>query len=152
MIDGFPMTETIQHRDLVGCMAEWVRQRYVSLYSFSVLVDVPTQPGSPRVDMIGGYRPDLLAQDSPVTTRVIGEAKTRRGLRSARAVAQARAFVGYLGLVQCQGLFVLCVPRSATAEARSLARKLLLETHYAVPVCVLDDVGRATIHSEASWR
>ena len=146
------MTETIQHRDLVRYMAEWVRQRYASLYSFSVLVDVPTQPGSPRVDMIGGYRPDLLAQDSPVTMKVIGEAKTRRGLRTARTVAQARAFVGYLGLAQTQGLFVLCVPRNSTAEARSLARKLLLETRYAVPICVLDDLGRATVHGNESWR
>ena len=145
------MTESTQHREMVRYMAKWVRRRYAHKYGFDVLTDLPADPGAPRPDRIGRYRPDLSAQDAPLTVRIVGEAKTRNGLRGAAARNQIAAFIGYLRMTPAETLFILCVPTPSTAEALAFARDRRRDAGTVVPVCVLNESEAILVGAE-SWR
>ena len=73
--------------------------------------------------MIDGYVPDVFVTDVPITTTLIGEAKTRRDLETDRSRRQITAFLSYLANTP-QGIFVLSVPMLAGTTARHILSEL----------------------------
>ena len=73
--------------------------------------------------IIEGYVPDVFVTDVPITTTLIGEAKTRLDLETDRSRRQITAFLSYLSKTP-RGIFVLSVPMIAGATARHLLSEL----------------------------
>ncbi len=67
--------------------------------------------------------PDVFVTDVPVTTTLIGEAKTQRDLETDHSRQQIVAFLRYLSKTS-RGIFVLSVPMVAGATARRLLSEL----------------------------
>jgi hypothetical protein len=85
--------------------------------------------------------PDVYAFDAPLTTVVIGEAKTQDDLETARSRKQMTAFLSFLGL-QKSGIFILAVPWHLKRRAGAIIDTLQAETGAtSVKTVMLDDIA-----------
>jgi hypothetical protein len=117
------MSESVRHMKLVRSLVAWVAGKYFDGDSGHILVDSPEGLLSGRPPPLGGFVPDVYAEQLGPRSVVVGEAKTPRDLESRHTQAQLLAFLGYCA--QLPGsVLVLAVPWPMTRFAKSLLRVL----------------------------
>ena len=118
------MAESTQHLQLLRRIIEYVQLAYGEFYSLSVLHDLPTRVGGEKPPRVGGFSPDVYATDVPVTTTIIGEAKTAQDLETAHSRKQLTAFIAYLNS-QPNGVLVVSVPWQSVGAAQRMLKQLV---------------------------
>jgi hypothetical protein len=117
------MAESTQHLQLLQRILDYVWLTFGELYSLSVLHDLPTTVGGEKPPRLGGFCPDVYATDVPVTTTIIGEAKTARDLETEHSRNQLTAFIAHLSS-QSSGVLIVAVPWQSTGAAQRMLRQL----------------------------
>ncbi len=136
------MAESTKHIQLVDCIVKYVHARYTGAQSVVGCHDLPGTIGCDKPPFIGSHRPDVFAVDAPLTTTIVGEAKTQADLETARTYAQLCDFIGFLRL-QKNPVFILAVPWQAKARGRCLIDSILTSRGIGsstITVIVLDEV------------
>ena len=157
------MSESTLHRELVTCMANYVKENYSN---FMIVTDLQEKPGDDTPPNIDGYRPDLFATlaNSPDFLRtnkadnyrgkekhyIIGEAKTPGDLKTKRSERQISSFLGYLN-EQKVSSFILSVPFNSATEAKSKLNLLYKELNLSLNDCVVFDQIFAWKLKDSSW-
>jgi hypothetical protein len=132
------MAESTNHSALVQTIIRYIGKEHSHC---GVLHDLPSAIGSEKPSRIGGFVPDVYAFDAPLTTIIIGEAKTRNDLETERSRKQISAFLSFLGL-QATGIFILAVPWHLKRSAAAFVESIRAETGTtSVKTVMLDDVG-----------
>jgi hypothetical protein len=103
--------------ELVNLILEYLEQRWGRLPGFLVLSDSSNRVGAEGPPRIGGFAPDVYAADVPITTMVIGEAKTSEDLTRAHSREQLCAYLEHLRF-QLKGILIVAVPCFFAASAR----------------------------------
>lgn len=135
------MADSSQHEMLVRRIVGYIFTNYSELYSLSVIDDLPKPIGAERPPKIQGYRPDVFAQDVPLTTAIIGEAKTLGDLETGHSKRQYASFLSSLSM-QPNGIFLIAVPFIGVPAALRVLREIIRaldEPLSSVKVIVLDD-------------
>lgn len=134
------MAESSTHMALVRRLVGYVQASMNSRQHLSVLHDLPGLIGCDKPPRLGPYRPDLYAADVPVTTVIVGEAKTSKDLETVHSRLQLRAYLRHLALYPGSTM-ILAVPWSVRVRAENLLRLVADETGSpAVVNVVIDDV------------
>jgi hypothetical protein len=108
-----------------------------------ILSDYLNKIGSEKPPRIDGYSPDVYACDVPITTKIIGEAKTGEDITRPHSRDQIRAYLEHLRY-QPKGFLVLAVPCFFAASARIVvenARRVTPVQAGEVEVIVLEGFG-----------
>lgn len=111
------MPETMQHLQLVKYIVAHIHRKFNYLQGLSLLIDTPSAGAESKPPRIGRFSPDVYAVDVPVTTTIIGEAKTACDLTRPHSREQISAFIEYLHYSPC-GILVLAVPWQFVACAK----------------------------------
>jgi hypothetical protein len=127
--------ESSQHIKLVERLITIVEDRHRTSRGILIFADHRKFGDGQQPPMIGGYKPDLFAQDLPETFRLIGEAKTQNDLEQERSALQIAAFLDHLALRPNGGLY-LAVPWFLKGRMHHMVRELRTEAHAAVQVHV----------------
>jgi hypothetical protein len=127
--------ESAQHIRLVERLVATVDARHRTGRGIMVFADHRSF-GVNQPPMIGGYKPDVFAQDVPETFRVIGEAKTPNDFKDDRSMRQISAFLDHLALYPNTS-FYLAVPWFLKETASNVVRGLKNGSHDAVYINVL---------------
>lgn len=117
------MVESATHADLVQAVILYAEDKFGGLANVVVREDTIRPVRGEKPPRIEGFVPDVFVTDVPVTTTLVGEAKTRRDLETDHSRQQIVAFLSYLSKT-AQGIFVLSVPMVAGATARRLLSEL----------------------------
>ena len=145
------MSESTLHRELVTCMANYVKENYSN---FMIVTDLQEKPGDDTPPNIDGYRPDLFATlaNSPDFLRtnkandyrgkekhyIIGEAKTSGDLKTKRSEMQISSFLSYLNNQRVSS-FILSVPYQSGDEAKSRLNFWCKEFNFLINDCIVFD-------------
>jgi hypothetical protein len=132
--------ETRRHVLLVEALIAMVEKRQRRERGLIILAD-HHRFGSDRPPKLGGFTPDLFAHDLPITTRILGEAKTEDDLVSERSAAQLLAFLEHLALYENSTMY-LAVPSQTAPKARALLKQLQRPHHALIAVDVLPVILR----------
>jgi hypothetical protein len=127
--------ESAQHVNLVERLVATVEQRHQTSRGIVVFAD-HHKFGINQPPMIGGYKPDVFAQDLPETFRVIGEAKTPDDFKSERSLRQIEAFLNHLALYE-NSTFYLAVPWFLKPRANYVIRDLSRSEHTSIKISIL---------------
>ncbi len=117
------MGESSKHAELVDDIVWWVKTKYPGHLGLSVLRDALDSPSGKKTWPIGGYFPDLIAQTSPRSFFIIGEAKSAADMGTAHTAAQLRAYLDFLTF-QPEPILILATPLVMIRFAKSLIRRL----------------------------
>src|SRR5687768_4988999 len=132
------MPESQIHIRLVARIVSHVTAQFPDC-CLCVLRDHPESNKCEKPPGIGGYHPDVFAEDTPPTFTIIGEAKTAEDLETDHSKLQFRAFLSYLQLrpkprlIVATQWYAVNSARSLLAAAKRevLASDVLLEfVHY----------------------
>jgi hypothetical protein len=136
------VAESIKHIELVACIVRYVRAHYKGIQSVAIRHDMPGYIGCDKPPLIGDYRPDLFAIDAPLTTTIIGEAKTAGDLETNHTHMQLAHFIRFLCL-QTNPVLILGVPWQARARGLGLVNSIIdnrgIEPSL-ISVVIVDDV------------
>lgn len=124
--------ESAQHRLLVERLITLVQSRHSTKQGIMIFADHHSFVGN-LPPMIGGFKPDLFAQDLPCTFRVVGEAKTADDFQNERTVRQIRAFLDHLSLYENTS-FYLVVPWLTAPQATYTLKQLRCSEHHRVRI------------------
>jgi hypothetical protein len=127
--------ESALHVNLVERLVAMVEQRHQTTQGIVVFADHHSF-GVNQPPMIGGYKPDVFAQDLPETFRIVGEAKTPNDFKSDRSLRQIEAFLNHLALY-ANSTFYLAVPWFLKGKANFVIRDLSRPEHQSVKICIL---------------
>ena len=127
--------ETSRHVLLVEALIATIEVRYQFGQGIIVLAD-HHRFGVNRPPKLGVFTPDLFAHDLPITTRILGEAKTEADLESDRSSLQLGAFLDHLALYENSTMYV-AVPWRTAPRARSLLRQIRRLEHATVALHVI---------------
>jgi hypothetical protein len=127
--------ETSRHIRLVEALIDLVELQHRRCKDSIVLADHRSF-GANRPPMLGGFTPDLYAHDLPISSRIVGEAKTEHDLTTDRSARQLQAFLDHLALYTQSTMYV-AVPWTAAPRARSLLNSLREPQHYAICLKVI---------------
>lgn len=127
--------ESAQHIGLVERLVATVESRHQAKRGIVLFAD-HHKFGINQPPTIGGYKPDVFAQDLPETFRVIGEAKTPNDLKDERSMLQIAAFLDHLALYP-NSAFYLAVPWYLKGRANYVMHELCRPSHQAVSIAVL---------------
>ena len=86
------MSESPQHLRLVRAILTYVGREFPDATALAVFDDTAVSASGERPPRINGYVPDVYAADVPPSMTIIGEAKTRRDLETARSREQIASF------------------------------------------------------------
>lgn len=130
------VSESNQHLRLVRLILSHIEREFAGIDALTLFDDTAEPVRREKPPRINGHVPDVYATDVPPTITIIGEAKTPRGLETARSREQIGCFLDYLA-VRSNGVFILAVPLEATATARGIIGALCRErppaqTHFVV--------------------
>lgn len=117
------MSESVRHINLVRSLVWWVAREYFEGDPSHILMDSPEGLLYGRPPPLGGFVPDVYAEQFASRSVIVGEAKTPRDLESWHTRAQLLAFLGYCAQVP-GSVLVLAVPWPMTRFAKSLLRLL----------------------------
>jgi hypothetical protein len=132
------LAESSKHTALVQIIVSYIGREHAGL---GIVNDLPSPLHAEKPNRIDGFVPDVYAFDAPLTTIVIGEAKTQDDLETERSRKQMTAFLAFLGL-QKTGIFILAVPWHLKRRAAAIIDALQAETGAAaVKTVMLDDIG-----------
>jgi hypothetical protein len=143
------MPESSQHLQLLQRILEFIRDHFREHYSLSVLNDLPSAIGGERPPNIGGFVPDVYATDVPITTTIIGEAKTAKDLETEHTKRQITAFGNYL-CARSNGVFILAVPWRIFGAAQRVVQHTLpslSEFNQDIRVIILDETREITVNA-----
>jgi hypothetical protein len=136
--------ESTNHTSLLSRLLIYVQQNMNEHQRLFVLHDMPGAIGCEKPPVIGGYRPDLYAADTPITAAIIGEAKTSNDLETDHSKEQYRAYARYLAMYPGSTM-ILAVPWHLRVRALTLLRLATNEVNAAcVSRIVIDDVQEFT--------
>ena len=127
--------ESSRHVRLVEALIETVEVRHYESQRAIILAD-HHRFGVNRPPKLGGFTPDLLAHDLPISMRILGEAKTEADLESERSSRQLAAFLDHLSLYENSTMYV-AVPWFAAARARSLMNLIKTPIHHRVALHIV---------------
>jgi hypothetical protein len=132
------LAESSKHTGLVQVIIGYIGREHAEL---GIVNDLSGPLYAEKPNRIDGYVPDVYAFDAPLTTVVIGEAKTQDDLETARSRKQMAAFLSFLGL-QKSGIFILAVPWHLKRRGAAIIDTLQAETGAtSVKAVILDDIG-----------
>jgi len=132
--------ETMEHLQLVKYIIAHIHHKYNYLPGLTLLIDTPSAEAKDKPPRIARFSPDVYAIDVPVTTTIIGEAKTAYDLTTVHSREQISAFIEHLHYSPC-GILVLAVPWQFVACAKIVvesAKRSLSVDPGNVEVTVLD--------------
>jgi hypothetical protein len=132
--------ESARHVLLVEALIRTVETRHKVHEDIMILADHHRFDRN-RPPQLGGFTPDLLAHNLPITMRILGEAKTENDLESERSAQQLRAFLDHLSLYPNSTMYV-AVPWTSAPRARGLLRRIVCPAHSTVSLQVLPVVIR----------
>jgi hypothetical protein len=124
------MAESKLHGDLVRALMHWMQEKYCSYYGVCFFKDSFDELRATNPPNIGGFVPDVLAEDTPPTFTAIGEAKTPDDIETQHSQAQFAAYLNFLQyrpkpqLVLAVPLIILPTARQILALARSNAKAI----------------------------
>jgi hypothetical protein len=137
------MSESLEHLRLVGAIISWIRAEYARHPYLCIFCDSPLTETFERPYEIGGCCPDVLAEDTPPTVTIIGEAKTHVDLFSDRSWRQILAYLYHLKMCS-NGVLVLCVAKSIeTIAQRILQRAAKILGSRSVTIHVISELDSA---------
>jgi hypothetical protein len=137
-----PLAESSQHTALVQIIIRYIKREHATLTALGIVDDLPSAIGAEKPNRIGGFVPDVYAFDAPLTTTIIGEAKTRDDLDTEHSKKQISAFLSFLSY-QNTGIFVMAVPWQVKRRAHAIVTNLQKAAGAAaVKTVTLDDIGR----------
>ena len=128
-------------------MIHYVSRTFGDMYSLSVVHDLPKKLGEDKPPQIGGFRPDLYARDAPVTTVIIGEAKTSQDIETEHTKKQFTAYLTHLTTV-ANGIFIIAVTWTSVAVARRVLAGIACNENVkenSVKVVILDELKECVI-------
>lgn len=132
------LAESSKHTALVQVIIGYIGREHAEL---GIITDLSGPLYAEKPNRIDGYVPDVYAFDAPLTTVVIGEAKTHDDLDTERSRKQMTAFLSFLGLQQ-SGIFVLAVPWHLKRRAAALIETIQAATGAtSVKTVMLDDIA-----------
>jgi hypothetical protein len=135
------LAESSKHSALVQIIIGYIGREHAQIAALGVVTDLSSPLHAEKPSRIGGFVPDVYAFDAPLTTVIIGEAKTFTDLETERSRKQITAFLSFLGQ-QPHGIFILAVPWQAKQRARSIIKMLRAESNASsVKTITLDDIG-----------
>jgi hypothetical protein len=127
---------------LVKVIIGFIKNEYAQMTALGIFDDLSKPLCAEKPSRIGGFVPDVYAFDAPLTTVIIGEAKTSTDLETQHSAKQMLAFLSHLGEQQT-GIFILAVPWQAKRRAQTIIEMLRAKTGAtSVKTIILDDVGR----------
>lgn len=131
------MAESSKHTALVQVIIRYIGREHSGL---GIINDLSSPLYAEKPNRIDGFVPDVYAFDAPLTTVVIGEAKTQDDLETERSRKQMTAFLSFLSL-QKSAVFILAVPWHLKRRGASIVEALLAETGAtSVKTVMLDDI------------
>lgn len=137
-----PLAESSQHTALVQIVIGYIKREHAQLTALAITDDLSGAIGAEKPNRIGGFVPDVYAFDAPITTTIIGEAKTRDDLETEHSKKQIAAFLSFLSF-QNTGIFVMAVPWQIKRRAQAIITNLQKSAGAAsVKTVTLDDIGR----------
>lgn len=126
--------ESLQHIRIVEQLIAEISSRHVNIRR--VIFADHRSYGENQPPTIGGFKPDVLVQDVPMTFRAIGEAKTDKDLDEDRSQRQIAAFLDHLSLY-ANSSFYLGVPWYLKGRANFLLKTLRKPEYHSVNISVL---------------
>ena len=120
------MNESPNHVELVGKLLAWISENYSTTDALCIFRDGSNVAGSDKPPLIGSFFPDILAEDTPPTVTIIGEAKTAADLETSHSEKQFRAFIEYLSF-RANPRLVIATPWHVRNTAIAIVSKLSCE-------------------------
>jgi hypothetical protein len=134
------VAESTKHTALVQIIINYVAREYAQLPALGIVNDLSAPLRAEKPNRIDGFVPDVYAFDAPLTTVIIGEAKTQADLETERSRKQLTAYLSFLGHQQT-GILILAVPWQVKRLANTIVESLRAETGAAsVKTVMLDDI------------
>ena len=134
------MAESSKHASLVQIIINYIGREHSHVTGLGIVNDLSSPLHAEKPNRIEGFVPDVYAFDAPLTTVIIGEAKTPDDLETERSKKQITAFLSFLGHQQA-GIFILAVPWQLKRRADSLVAALRAASGAAsVKTVTLDDM------------
>lgn len=135
------MAESDKHSALVQFIIRYIGREHSQIVALGIIHDLSSPLHAEKPSRIDGFVPDVYAFDAPLTTVIIGEAKTQDDLETDRSRKQMTAFLSFLGH-QPSGIFILAVPWQAKRRAHTIVEALCAEIGaVSVKIVMLDDIG-----------
>ncbi len=134
------MAESSKHTALVQIIINYIGREYADISGLGIVNDLCNPLHAEKPSRIEGFVPDVYAFNAPLTTVIIGEAKTSDDLETEHSRRQITAFLSYLGHQQT-GIFIMAVPWQLKRRAVVLVSMLRdnLKTS-SVETVMLDDL------------
>jgi hypothetical protein len=135
------LAESTKHTALVQIIVRYIEREHAQIAGLGVVNDLSSSLHAEKPGRIDGFVPDVYAFDAPLTTIIIGEAKTQGDLETDRSRKQITAYLSFLAHQQT-GIFILAVPWHARRRASALVEALRGETRAtSVQTVTLDDIA-----------
>lgn len=135
------MAESNKHSALVNIIIRYIGREHTDIAALGIINDLSSPLRAEKPNRIDGFVPDVYAFDAPLTTIIIGEAKTHADLETDHSKKQITAFLSFLGH-QKTGIFILAVPWQAKRRAQTVVATLREAVGAAsVETITLDDLG-----------
>ena len=141
------MGESTQHQLSLQRIVDYVSETFGNVYSLSALDDLPKRLGEDKPPLIGGYRPDFYARDVPLTTMIIGEAKTSQDIESEHTRKQFTAYLVRLTHIP-KGVLIIAVAWRSVAAVRRILTQITgdqIVHGNTVKVVILDEMKEYVI-------
>ena len=136
------LAESNTHTALVQIIIDYIGRTHSDIPALGVVTDLSSPLHAEKPNRIGGFVPDVYAFDAPLTTVIIGEAKTPHDLETERSKKQMTAFLAFLGQQQT-GIFILAVPWALKRRAAVIVSALRdAAGATSVKTITLDDLGQ----------
>lgn len=135
------MAESSTHSALVKVIIRYIGREHAQIAALGIVNDLSSPLHAEKPNRIEGLVPDVYAFDAPLTTVIIGEAKTTPDLETEHSQKQIRAFLSFLGH-QPMGIFILAVPWQSKRRAGAIVASLRNAVGASsVKTVTLDDLG-----------
>lgn len=134
------MSESNKHSALVRVIIKHIGREHADIAALGIVNDLSSPLRAEKPNRIEGFVPDVYAFDAPLTTVIIGEAKTHADLETDHSKKQITAFLSFLNH-QKTGIFIIAVPWAAKCRAQEMVATLREAVGAAsVKTVTLDDV------------
>ena len=120
------MNESPNHVELVEKLLAWVSENYGRAEALCIFRDGSNVAATDKPPLIGSFFPDILAEDTPPTLTIIGEAKTAADLETPHSEKQFRAFIEYLSF-RANPQLVIATPWHVRKTAMAIISRLSSE-------------------------
>jgi hypothetical protein len=135
------LAESSKHAALVQVIIKYIGREHGHVEGLGIVNDLSGPLRAEKPNRIEGFVPDVYAFDAPLTTVIIGEAKTGDDLETEHSKRQMTAFLTFLGH-QKAGIFILAVPWQLKRRADTVVSMIRAACDATcVTTVTLDDLG-----------